>query len=1071
MTKTSLQLAKPTFSSILDFSKDLDVALLDNVVNEFFSGKGENQRIAQQILTQFQENPDSWSRVDKILETSALSQTKFIGLQILEKLIQTRWKVISSEQRNGIKNYIVSTIIKNSSSEQSLKQNKLYLSKLNLILVQILKQEWPTNWPTFIQEIVSSSKTNISLCENNMAILKLLSEEVFDFSSEQMTQAKAIELKKQMTGEFSDIFQLCSEVLETAMQPSLVKATLETLLRFLSWIPLGYIFETKLIENMCTRFLEPRETRNQIFKCLTEISSLTVEQKYQEKMVMIFTISMNALIRTLGTKKNFEEDWDSLDEDEQELIQNVVQFLSTYLGNQLSLVESHADMNLVVQAHQYLADIMRIEDREIFKVCLEYINKFVKSLYTDRIKPGKEQLLNLTNYSQPLRQAKYESVLSDLRVVIIDRMAKPEEVLIVENDDGEIVREFIKETDTIALYKSQRECLVFLTHLGSQDMERIMMEKLSRQLDLSEWSWNNLNSLCWAFGSISGSMNEDQERKFLVVVIKGLLGLCEIVRGKDNKAVVASNIMYVVGQYPRFLKAHWKFLKTVANKLFEFMHELHPGVRDMACDTFIKLADKCKAHFVMLQPDEPAPFINEIISSIDQITSDLEPQQTNTFFNALGRIVASQQDQQLRSVLIHELMRLPNLTWEQMLQSASSDQSILDTTETNKAIVNVLKINTSVCKPVGTPFLPQLAHIYLDMLGIYHALSIRISNSVSQNGEIAARYPNIRAMRSVKKEILILIETYVSMCTDADLSAVCQNIIPPLFDTVLPDYSQSVNVVRDAEVLNLLATIVKVLGDLVSDRVPSIIENVFVPTLSMINKDFSDFPDHRTSFFNLLSQLNGRVFSSLLNLSPDHFKLLVDSIVWGFKHTTRDIADLSLLILLDMINKFSIAEPTVANAFFKTFYIPLLQDILYVLTDSDHKSGFKSQCLVLSKLVQLAQSPLITSPLYDPSLGSISNSQFVFNYIVDLLGNAFPNLGNMQLKAFVTDIFEYNANFDTFRSTVRDFLIKLKVFSGENDEMFLAEREKDMNLLNSVERSAVMKVPGMLKPSEMEDED
>lgn len=65
-------------------------------------------------------------------------------------------------------------------------------------------------------------------------------------------------------------------------------------------------------------------------------------------------------------------------------------------------------------------------------------------------------------------------------------------------------------------------------------------------------------------------------------------------RGKDNKAIIASNIMYVVGQYPRFLRAHWKFLKTVVNKLFEFMHETHDGVQDMACDTFIKIAQKCK---------------------------------------------------------------------------------------------------------------------------------------------------------------------------------------------------------------------------------------------------------------------------------------------------------------------------------------------------------------------------------------------------------------------------------------------------------------------------------------------
>ena len=58
---------------------------------------------------------------------------------------------------------------------------------------------------------------------------------------------------------------------------------------------------------------------------------------------------------------------------------------------------------------------------------------------------------------------------------------------------------------------------------------------------------------------------------------------------------------YVVGQYPRFLRNHWKFLKTVVNKLFEFMHETHPGVQDMACETFLKICHKCKRKFVINQ--------------------------------------------------------------------------------------------------------------------------------------------------------------------------------------------------------------------------------------------------------------------------------------------------------------------------------------------------------------------------------------------------------------------------------------------------------------------------------------
>lgn len=56
-----------------------------------------------------------------------------------------------------------------------------------------------------------------------------------------------------------------------------------------------------------------------------------------------------------------------------------------------------------------------------------------------------------------------------------------------------------------------------------------------------------------------------------------------------------------MGQYPRFLRNHWKFLKTVVNKLFEFMHETHPGVQDMACETFLKICHKCKRKFVINQ--------------------------------------------------------------------------------------------------------------------------------------------------------------------------------------------------------------------------------------------------------------------------------------------------------------------------------------------------------------------------------------------------------------------------------------------------------------------------------------
>ena len=159
---------------------------------------------------------------------------------------------------------------------------------------QILKREWPKNWESFIPDIIGASKTNESLCQNNMIILKLLSEEVFDFSSGQMTQTKAKHLKDTMCSQFSDVFTLCQYVLENSQNAPLVGATLETLLRFLNWIPLGYIFETSLIETLIFKFLNVPMFRNVTLKSLTEIAAVSVPH-YDEKFIALFSNCMERL--------------------------------------------------------------------------------------------------------------------------------------------------------------------------------------------------------------------------------------------------------------------------------------------------------------------------------------------------------------------------------------------------------------------------------------------------------------------------------------------------------------------------------------------------------------------------------------------------------------------------------------------------------------------------------------------------------------------------------------------------------------------------------------------------------
>ncbi|WOL13813.1 hypothetical protein Cni_G22593 [Canna indica] len=56
----------------------------------------------------------------------------------------------------------------------------------------------------------------------------------------------------------------------------------------------------------------------------------------------------------------------------------------------------------------------------------------------------------------------------------------------------------------------QEDDLVFF----AWTVKYMMLTKLNKQLSGEEWSWNNLNTLCWAIGSIAGSMMEEQENRF-----------------------------------------------------------------------------------------------------------------------------------------------------------------------------------------------------------------------------------------------------------------------------------------------------------------------------------------------------------------------------------------------------------------------------------------------------------------------------------------------------------------------------------------------------------------------------
>lgn len=116
------------------------------------------------------------------------------------------------------------------------------------------------------------------------------------------------------------------------------------------------------------------------------------------------------------------------------------------------------------------------------------------------------------------------------------------------------------------------------------------------------------------------------------------------------------------------------------------MHETHEGVQDMACDTFIKIAIKCRRHFVSIQPNESCTFVEEILATMSTIICDLQPQQVDEaligeFYGiAILNFLSSIGSHILRSCWIHDI------STDRPSSSRCSDRKIHDVTQSGKNI-------------------------------------------------------------------------------------------------------------------------------------------------------------------------------------------------------------------------------------------------------------------------------------------------------------------------------------------------------------------------------------------------
>ena len=77
------------------------------------------------------------------------------------------------------------------------------------------------------------------------------------------------------------------------------------------------------------------------------------------------------------------------------------------------------------------------------------------------------------------------------------------------------------------------------------------------------------------------------------------------------------------------------------------------------------------------------------------------------------------------------------------------------------------------------------------------------------------------------------------------------------------------------------------------------------------------------------------------------------------------------------------------------------------------------------------------------------------------------DVGRKRIEIFGLQMSKTCADSNAFKQVVRDFLIQLKEFESDNADLYQEEKE----LAQAAKQEQDMRVPGLVKPSQIQDED
>lgn len=1014
-----------------------DVAAFDSMMTILSQGSPIEIMDAQEVLTQFKSSPASFYSAIMLLTNSSVMSTRFFGLQVIDEQINCFWNALDENTQTNVRNTIITEISKECTSFQQVRQSKVLLTKLNSTLVSIAKRLWPVRWPDFIKDICISAKLTDPMIENNLNLLRIVGEEIFEFGSKTLTSRWVERKKKALANDFQIIMELCCHVLYGTTDTKLLRAALDTLNEYIPWVDPKLIFDKGFMAYVSHLAVGDEFIRTPALRCLAEVISIPIPrdgegERYGQIALRVFSEALSNIIRKFPTAyysltEQVLKFYESNPSQNYEYVNCLHLLLTTFMRNYYSRV--YYDTPLITSVHSILVGMSSIMEKELFKACVEYwwwLGNFLLRSPPSSAKKSLSAILSRT--------------LSNARYVLIKRMARPEEVIIVV-EDCEVHREYLQDVEELQLYDLMRETLVFLANLDSQDTRDIMIKLMNRQRDRSEWSCQNCSTLCWAVGAVLSAMGPEDGEMLYITIMQALLKMCKEMQGIENRAVILSCILFVVGQYPRYLRNHRSYFHTVLTKIFEFMQEtVVEGIQDMAVDTLLKLARQLPKEFGEHSEGEMS-LVQEMANDWAVFTALLNRSQIRTCFRAVGYMLDKAGDE--RDELIMRFLGSTLHGFKQLAQQAVQMGSSFCLSQEVGVLLQYLGIFSSIADTCGDAFMRPMDIIVQDLYGFYRLFTEAITSWYGEStDETQVPSQAAQATKAMRREVLRIFTRFVEHTQYLDFVAQC--CMPDIFAVVLQDYRDSVPQAREAEALALVVQCVKTLNSRIEDKCAVILDHTFAPTVAMLADSTVSLPDFRVNLFRLIQALNEHCFNAFIEYTASYEDVMM-AMLWAFKHTDYPTMKTGLDTLITFLEK--VIPSPFAESFFSTYMQRLMADVLVAAMDTLHSAGFPQHASILFKLFQLSGVLAVDTP----NIGRLAVERFLQENLAMV-----STLDQVGISSFIAKCYEYSGSEDKFREHLADFLIEAKVWGAEQENRMQEEEER---------RSREETIPGFLSLS------